>query len=90
MQEEFDNHIEWIDSIGIIPSQCIERVDKVDGDKTLFHGCFDWHSAVHGHWSLFRMDLKGSGKHHQRVAEVSQRFTHNKMRGVLLYYKSNK
>ncbi len=20
-----------------------------------FHGCFDWHSAVHGHWSLVRL-----------------------------------
>ena len=20
-----------------------------------FYGCFDWHSAVHGHWSLVRM-----------------------------------
>ena len=20
-----------------------------------FYGCFDWHSAVHGHWSLVRL-----------------------------------
>ena len=20
----------------------------------IFHGCFDWHSAVHGHWLLAR------------------------------------
>jgi len=21
-----------------------------------FYGCFDWHSAVHGHWMLARLD----------------------------------
>ena len=47
MLDEFDKRTQWIDSIGIIPSRCIERVDKFDGDKTIFHGCFDWSSAVH-------------------------------------------
>ena len=36
----------------------------VDGDETVkppreltpaFYGCFDWHSAVHGHWALVRV-----------------------------------
>ncbi len=38
--------------------------------KTLhpaFYGCFDWHSAVHGHWSMVRLlktfpDLKGAAQ----------------------------
>ena len=83
MLDVFNERTEWIDKIGIIPSRCIERVDKVDGDKTLFHGCFDWHSAVHGHWALFRMDQSGSGIHHQRVIEVSQRFTPQKTSSVI-------
>jgi len=83
MLDVFNERTEWIDKIGIISSRCIERVDKVDGDKTLFHGCFDWHSAVHGHWALFRMDQRGSGIHHQRVIEVSQRFTPQKISSVI-------
>jgi hypothetical protein len=36
----------------------------LDGDETVmpprklhpaFHGCFDWHSAVHGHWAMVRV-----------------------------------
>jgi len=28
---------------------CVERRDT---DHPLFHGCIDWHSAVHAHWAL--------------------------------------
>jgi hypothetical protein len=31
---------------------CIGRKDTA---HPLFHGCIDWHSAVHGHWALFRI-----------------------------------
>ena len=27
-------------------------VFRVDTEHHLFHGCVDWHSAVHGHWAL--------------------------------------
>lgn len=29
--------------------QCVERRDS---NHAVFHGCVDWHSAVHGHWAL--------------------------------------
>jgi hypothetical protein len=35
--------------------QTIENATDLQSPKTLhpaFYGCFDWHSAVHGHWSL--------------------------------------
>lgn len=27
----------------------------------VFHGCFDWHSAVHSHWSMIRLLRRGIG-----------------------------
>src|SRR5262245_37196847 len=36
----------------------INRPDEVAGPRALhpaFYGCFDWHSAVHGHWLLVRL-----------------------------------
>lgn len=39
-------------------NQVISSVDDLKSPKSLhpaFYGCFDWHSAVHGHWSLVRL-----------------------------------
>ncbi|MDX2360653.1 MAG: DUF2891 domain-containing protein [Crocinitomicaceae bacterium] len=39
-------------------SQVIGSDDDLQSPKNLhpaFYGCFDWHSAVHGHWSIVRM-----------------------------------
>jgi hypothetical protein len=30
-------------------------VRKTDTAYPVFHGCIDWHSAVHGHWALLRI-----------------------------------
>ena len=30
-------------------------VERTDTDHPVFHGCIDWHSAVHGHWALLRI-----------------------------------
>src|ERR1700694_3172508 len=27
-------------------------VARRDTEHAIFHGCIDWHSAVHGHWAL--------------------------------------
>ena len=29
-------------------------VQRKDTQHPVFHGCFDWHSSVHGHWALLR------------------------------------
>ncbi|MCB0550790.1 MAG: DUF2891 family protein, partial [Phaeodactylibacter sp.] len=39
-----------------------------------FYGCFDWHSAVHGHWSLVRIlkafpDIPQAGAIRAQIAE---------------------
>ncbi|WP_372752448.1 DUF2891 domain-containing protein [Mariniflexile sp.] len=60
-------NLEQANKLAILPLQCIntEYPNKLSqtlgGDADLkspstlhpaFYGCFDWHSAVHGHWSL--------------------------------------
>ena len=45
MQTEFPNKL----------GQTLGNASELKTPKTLhpaFYGCFDWHSAVHGHWSL--------------------------------------
>ena len=50
---------------------------------TLFHGCYDWHSSVHGHWAILRMDQAGSGKNHHLAEKTAQRFTAEKIESVI-------
>ena len=28
------------------------EVSQRDTEHVIFHGCWDWHSSVHGHWAL--------------------------------------
>jgi len=57
-------------SLAVLALQCIEReypnkLDHVMNDEQevlgpralhpVFYGCYDWHSAVHGHWMLVRL-----------------------------------
>lgn len=45
MQQEYPNKL----------SQLLKDATEIASPKTLhpaFYGCFDWHSSVHGHWSL--------------------------------------
>ncbi len=53
----------------------------------IFHGCFDWHSAVHGHWLLIRLarlypDTSFADK--ARVA-LAESFTREKVDGEIAY-----
>ena len=63
-------NIEEANRLAQLPVECIETEypnklgQTIGGDsdlkspKTLhpaFYGCFDWHSAVHGHWSLVKL-----------------------------------
>ncbi len=60
-------HLEQADALSKLPMECItqeypNKLGQVLGNKKdlktpfelrpAFYGCFDWHSAVHGHWSL--------------------------------------
>lgn len=45
-----------------------------DTDAPVFHGNVDWHSAVHGHWALFRI-ARATGKHadEAKLADASMK-----------------
>ena len=54
----------------------------------VFYGCFDWHSAVHGHWLLTR--LWGQGlvpeMDEEIAAALAANFTEEKIAGELAYF----
>lgn len=56
----------------------------------VFYGCFDWHSAVHGHWLLTR--LWGEGLVPDMDAEIETaldgNFTEEKIAGEVVYFQS--
>ncbi len=43
---------EWLRSVGPVIETAVARPDT---RSLIFHGCYDWHSAVHGHWALLRL-----------------------------------
>lgn len=59
-------------------NQVIGGKDDLRSPKSLhpaFYGCFDWHSAVHGHWSLVRL-LKEQPKLAQKKEIIAGLKTH--------------
>lgn len=54
----------------------------------VFYGCFDWHSAVHGHWLLTRLWGNGSVPEMEEeiAAALSVNFTADKVAGEVAYF----
>lgn len=54
-----------------------------------FHGCFDWHSSVHGHWLLVRiLNTDPDTPYHDAIiAALSQSFTPENIAGELAYFQ---
>lgn len=55
-----------------------------------FYGCFDWHSAVHGHWSLVRLlkefpDLEEADRIREKL---KARITSEHIAGEIAYFKT--
>ena len=55
-----------------------------------FYGCFDWHSAVHGHWSLIRLlkefpDLENAAEIKEKLAA---RMSKENILQEILYFKA--
>jgi|GEM_PF-627697 len=46
-------------------------IARKDTDHPVFHGCLDWHSAVHGHWALLRI-ARLTGRHQDTAREVEK------------------
>ena len=43
-------------------------VERTDTTHPVFHGCLDWHSAVHGHWALLRIARVADGHRDKALA----------------------
>lgn len=56
----------------------------------VFYGCFDWHSAVHGHWLLVRLCRKFPNAPFvpKARAALRQSFTSEKVKGELAYLEA--
>ena len=75
-------------------SQTLHSDDDLASPKSLhpaFYGCFDWHSAVHGHWSIVRLlkafpDIEGGER---AVAILQQHITPANVAADLAYFKLN-
>lgn len=67
MQKEFPNKL----------NQVLADANDLSNPRALhpaFYGCFDWHSAVHGHWMLIKLlklfpDLEDATQIRQKLAE---------------------
>ena len=75
-------------------SQTLHSDDDLVSPKSLhpaFYGCFDWHSAVHGHWSMVRLlkafpDIEGGDK---ATAILQQHITPANVAADRAYFKLN-
>jgi len=68
-----------------------EDVSEPSRLTPVFYGCFDWHSAVHGHWLLTRLwgqDLVPE-MDEEIVAALSNNFTSTKIAGELDYFNAD-
>jgi len=57
----------------------------------IFYGCFDWHSAVHSHWSLIRQ-IRLSEDHplESEITEaLEENFSEEKVREEVAYFEDN-
>jgi hypothetical protein len=92
-------------ALAAYPLDCVEteyphHVGSVEGpdddvaparDHPVFYGCFDWHSAVHGHWTLVRL-LRLVEDHPDEAAivgSVSARLTSGNVETETEYLASN-
>jgi hypothetical protein len=56
-----------------------------------FYGCFDWHSAVHGHWAMLRAvdSLDGLPEKDAIVASLARHLTVKKLRAELAFLREH-
>lgn len=50
--EDMSARDKMLDQMAAVIKPSIQRHDT---EHPIFHGCYDWHSAVHGHWALLRI-----------------------------------
>lgn len=83
VQKEFPNKI----------SRTTDTAEEIGRPKELFpvfYGCFDWHSAVHGHWLLVRMLHVGpqdAAWRQEAIAKLDANFTEDNVAGELANFR---
>ena len=79
VHQEFPNKI----------SRTTDTAEEIGRPKELFpvfYGCFDWHSAVHGHWLLVRLLRVGppdAAWREEAIAKLEQSFTEDNIAGEI-------
>ena len=58
-----------------------------DTEHAIFHGCWDWHSSVHGHWALLESAHFVEDK--ESLELVSNRLTSKNMEKEIRYLRDN-
>lgn len=86
-----------------LPLKCIDQEypnklnQVISGDQDLrspeslhpaFYGCFDWHSSVHGHWSLVRLlrTFPEIEQRDQMIAGLQAHISPQNIQGELAYF----
>lgn len=69
-----------------------EDLDMPENHHPAFYGCFDWHSAVHGHWSLvFLMkEFPDLDSFDVAVSMLDQNLTKENIEKELAYFSMNR
>lgn len=60
--------------LGKMAAVIARNIARADTDHPVFHGCVDWHSAVHGHWALLRI-ARVAGAHADEAAAADRSMT---------------
>jgi len=73
-------------------SQVLQSEADIQSPQQLhpaFYGCFDWHSAVHGHWSLVRLlkEFPHLAKADSIRAKLRQRMSKENIEGEIAYFQ---
>ena len=70
-------------------SRTTDTAEEIGRPKELFpvfYGCFDWHSAVHGHWLLVRLlraEPQDASWREEAIAKLEQSFTEENIAGEI-------
>jgi hypothetical protein len=63
------------------------EVSQKDTEHIIFHGCWDWHSSVHGHWALLESSHLVDDK--ENLEWVSERLQSKNMEEELQYLRDH-
>lgn len=74
----------YLKDLSATVASCVTRKDT---SHPVFHGCYDWHSAVHGHWALLRSHRLSANSEYLGI--VNKAFTHEAMGQEFAFMRRN-